>query len=65
MRVSVIIPALNEAENVERCVEAARQRYPPAEVEIIVVDGSSTDGTPERVPERVTLAQAPRGGLPR
>ncbi len=61
IRVSVIIPALNEAENIRPCVTAARQDYPPDAVEIIVVDGGSTDGTPDLLPPDVTLIAAPRG----
>jgi rSAM/selenodomain-associated transferase 2 len=45
MLISIIIPALNEAENIRQAVAAARRGYSPEEVEIIVVDGGSTDGT--------------------
>ncbi len=61
MLVSVIIPALNEAENIRDCVEAARRDYDRDEVEIIVVDGGSSDGTRELVPDDVMLLCAPRG----
>jgi len=61
MLVSVIIPALNEAENIARCVAAARQDYPPDAVEIIVVDCGSTDGTPDMIAADATLIRAPRG----
>lgn len=63
MLVSVIIPALNEAENIPRTVHAARRGYPPEEVEILVVDGGSTDGTPERVPLEpgTRTIRSPRG----
>ena len=61
MLVSVIIPALNEAENIRPCIAAARWDYPPGEVEIIVADGGSTDGTPDRIPADVTLIHTPRG----
>ncbi len=61
MLVSVIIPALNEADNLTSCVVAARRDYPPDAVEIIVVDGGSTDGTPDLVPPGVRLVHAPRG----
>jgi rSAM/selenodomain-associated transferase 2 len=61
MLVSVIIPALNEAENIERCIANARRAYTADEIEIIVVDGGSTDGTPDLVPDDVTVLTSPRG----
>lgn len=61
MLVSVIIPALNEAENIRKAIAAARRDYSPDEVEIIVVDGGSTDGTPDLVPLDVTLIRSRRG----
>jgi rSAM/selenodomain-associated transferase 2/rSAM/selenodomain-associated transferase 1 len=42
--ISVIIPVLNEASNIDRCIAHAKD----AEAEIIVVDGGSTDETVER-----------------
>jgi rSAM/selenodomain-associated transferase 2 len=59
--VSVIMPALNEAEHIQTAIAAARREYTPAQVEIIVVDGGSHDGTPERVPPGVTLVVSPPG----
>jgi rSAM/selenodomain-associated transferase 2 len=41
---SVVIPALDEADRITRAVASARA----ARTEIIVVDGGSRDGTPER-----------------
>ncbi|HEV2237465.1 MAG TPA: glycosyltransferase, partial [Ktedonobacterales bacterium] len=44
--VSIIVPARNEAANIEACVTSLlRQDYP--HVEVIVVDDGSTDATPE------------------
>jgi rSAM/selenodomain-associated transferase 2 len=59
--VSVVIPALNEAQQIRRTIVAARRDYAADEVEIIVVDGGSTDGTPGLVPAGVALVTAPRG----
>jgi len=45
-KVSIIIPARNEQENIERCVRSClAQDYPS--LEVIVVDDRSTDRTPE------------------
>jgi hypothetical protein len=46
--VSVIIPARNEARNIERCLRSVlTTQYTP--IEVIVVDDRSTDGTAEIV----------------
>ena len=45
MSISVVIPALNEADEIEATLRAARS---PLVAEIIVVDGGSEDGTVER-----------------
>lgn len=48
--VSVILPIRNEAAFIESSLGAVlRQDYPPDRMEILVVDGMSTDGTPEMV----------------
>lgn len=61
MLVSVIIPTLNEAETIQAAIKAARRDYPPDQVEIVVADGGSTDGTLDLVPEHATVDAAPRG----
>jgi glycosyltransferase involved in cell wall biosynthesis len=44
--VTVIVPARDEAEDIEDCLRAiAGQDYPVNHLEVIVVDGCSTDGT--------------------
>lgn len=44
--ITVVIPARNEAENLERCLEGLlRQDYPPERYRMIVVDDHSTDAT--------------------
>ena len=57
--VSVIIPARDEAVNIEACVRSAVATDYQA-VEVIVVDDRSTDGTPEIV-ERLVAAPESRG----
>jgi cellulose synthase/poly-beta-1,6-N-acetylglucosamine synthase-like glycosyltransferase len=48
--VSVIIPALNCAHEVDACITALRaQDYPSSRFEVIVADNGSTDGTAQRV----------------
>jgi glycosyltransferase involved in cell wall biosynthesis len=47
LRVSVVIPCLNEAENIEACVERARQALDRNAIpgEVLVVDNASTDSS--------------------
>jgi glycosyltransferase involved in cell wall biosynthesis len=47
--VSVVIPCLNEAASVERCVELARAAFESNAItgEVVVVDNGSTDGSAE------------------
>jgi rSAM/selenodomain-associated transferase 2 len=42
-RISIIIPTLNEAKNIQAAINSTK---PSTNVEIIVVDGGSNDGTP-------------------
>lgn len=44
---SIVIPARNEAANIERCVTAAFAVDWPGRLEVVVVDDRSTDGTTE------------------
>ncbi len=47
--VSVLLPVRNEARFIERCLGAVfAQNYPPGRVEVLVIDGRSTDDTCER-----------------
>lgn len=56
-KVSVIIPVVNEANNIQKCLERLRnQTYPKDKLEIIVVDGMSKDKTRE-------IIQAFKNGL--
>ncbi len=60
--VSVVIPARDEEADIERCIEhVAAQTYPADRLEVIVVDGGSTDATRERATaalERACFAAA-------
>jgi cellulose synthase/poly-beta-1,6-N-acetylglucosamine synthase-like glycosyltransferase len=48
--VAVVVPTLNEADHIDaRLADLARSDYPADRLEVLVVDGGSTDGTPERV----------------
>src|SRR5258708_6640061 len=50
IRISVIIPALNEKVVIHQCLDAlSRSRIPKNVFEVIVVDNGSTDGTVEAV----------------
>jgi rSAM/selenodomain-associated transferase 2 len=62
LTLSVIIPALNEAENIGAVVEAVRRASPH---EVIVVDGGSTDATAElaRQAGAIVLSSPPGRGL--
>jgi glycosyltransferase involved in cell wall biosynthesis len=47
--VSFLIPTLNAGSQLDRCLGSIRsQRYPEDAIEIVVLDGGSTDGTVER-----------------
>jgi len=54
-RISIIIPAYNEEENVGRCINSLKiQDYPHDKLEVIVIDDGSTDQTAELVWEHVS-----------
>ncbi len=56
--ISVIIPSLNEAENIEATIQGARDR----DAEVIVVDGGSTDDTVARaIHAGARVEKSPRG----
>lgn len=59
MTVSVIIPAFNEARVIDRTLRAVQVQSGPKE--IIVVDGGSTDDTPDRAAPYATVLDAPQG----
>jgi cellulose synthase/poly-beta-1,6-N-acetylglucosamine synthase-like glycosyltransferase len=63
--VSVVVPARNEADGIEDCLEHLRAcDYPADRYEIIVVDDFSTDGTAARVRARQPAGHAPADAQP-
>jgi glycosyltransferase involved in cell wall biosynthesis len=65
VRVSVVIPCLNEAENIEQCVEMARAVLDEHGIpgEVIVVDNGSEDGSGELARAAgATVVYEPRRG---
>jgi succinoglycan biosynthesis protein ExoA len=69
--VSVIVPMRNEARSIGACLDAIRaQDYPADRLEIVVVDGGSTDGsraivdTVAAVDARVRCVDNPGGRIP-
>lgn len=49
-KISILIPARNEAENIETCIQSIyNQNYPKSLFEIIILDDFSEDKTPEIV----------------
>ena len=59
VRISVIVPALNEARCIERCLASVRAQRLPAEV--VVVDGGSTDATAALAAPQARVLRGPRG----
>jgi rSAM/selenodomain-associated transferase 2 len=59
MKISVIIPALNEAKNILSCLRSVNNQ--PGEFELIVVDGESTDETVEAVEPHAKIIRGKRG----
>jgi rSAM/selenodomain-associated transferase 2 len=59
--ISVIIPALNEAEVIGNCIKSLREEA--GDIEIIAVDGGSVDGTLEIIGnfDDIVLVKSPKG----
>lgn len=61
MRISVVIPVFQEAARIEACLDhALAQSAPGHDIEVIVVDGGSNDGTMDRVRDRQQQVGAER-----
>lgn len=58
--VSVVIPALNEADTLAGTLRAAHAAFGP-EAEYVVVDGGSEDGTPQAAAGLASVVRAQRG----
>ncbi len=60
--VSVAIPVLDEAAHIGACLDAVESQTYPEILEVLVIDGGSTDGTPDLARGRsgVTLVSNPR-----
>jgi len=64
-RVSVLIPARNEAAHIERCVRSVRAQEVPGGLEVIVADGRSSDGTAHLAEATgARVVENPRGVTP-
>jgi dolichol-phosphate mannosyltransferase len=69
-RISIVIPTLNEADNVEPVTRLVLEHTAPFNPEILIVDDNSKDGTQERVrelessrPVRLIARERPTHGL--
>ena len=65
-KISIVIPARNEAQNIGPCLDALLQQdYPSSYIEIIVADDHSTDQTPAIVQSKgvklITMEALPEG----
>jgi len=57
-RATVVVPTLNEIEDIEDCLRAILdQDLSPQDLEVIVCDGGSSDGTPDRAEEVLRTSQ--------
>lgn len=54
LRASLVIPCYNEAENLQPLIARCRERLSDADVEVILVDNGSSDGTADVLAEAVS-----------
>jgi len=59
MKISVIIPALDEAKDILPCLHSVKNQ--PGEFELLVIDGGSVDGTVEVVQHHARVISSERG----
>ncbi len=59
LRVSIVMPVLNEATTIEAALRRLRADF--ADCELIVVDGGSTDGTAQLAQAWASVVRGPRG----
>lgn len=59
MKISVIIPALNEARDILPCLRSVKNQ--PGETELLVIDGGSVDGTVEVARHQARVIRSEQG----
>lgn len=63
--VSIVIPVRNEENSIEACVKQIfRQTYPMDRLEVLVIDGMSTDGTKQKVGTLISENPSLRNSVP-
>ena len=62
-KVSIIVPSLNTRDLLGRCIASLTRQTASSRCEVIVVDMSSTDGTPDTVQARFPAARVLRDVL--
>ena len=59
MKISVVIPGLNEAEKIVSCLDSIKSQQ--GEFEVIVVDGGSIDGTVDLAGAQARVIRSEKG----